>query len=187
MIRERSTMSITFSITVQSVARAPAVRIDARQLAAFRHFARDHGQLPEYDDPANNDPLPYAFDARVCQWSMASICALFDHDVGVIAVIEEAQFRRLNVQFWKDGATNDLYMGVSRTVDGSVAIRLTNQKACDLLAALGLDPAPSGSVAMRDLAGRVNDDPTLDRLPAKDHSEYLGQLETITRHCDDIE
>lgn len=120
-------MSITSSIKVQSGTNAPHARIDARQLAAFRHFARNHGQLPKYDDPANNDPLPYAFDARVCPWSMASICALFDNDVAVITVIEEAQFRGLNIRFWKDADTKTLCIGVSTTVDGSTEMSLATR------------------------------------------------------------
>ena len=60
------------------------------------------GELLDHDD---EDPLvACSFEARVCPWSLASICALFDYDEGVIAVVEEAQFRGLNVRFDRDDA-----------------------------------------------------------------------------------
>ena len=83
-------MSITFFLSVDRKADAAPAVITARQLAAFRAFARERGQLLEDED---DDPLvSCSFEARVCPWSLASICAIFDHDVGVIAVVEEAQF-----------------------------------------------------------------------------------------------
>ena len=113
-------MSITFSLAVQQRAVAKPAIITARQLAAFRAFARERGELIEDDD---DDPLVSAsFEARVCPWSLASICALFDHDEAVIAVVEEAQFRGLTIRFWRDDATRSIRMCVGSSPDGAADI-----------------------------------------------------------------
>ena len=68
-------MSITFFLSVDREADAAPAVITARQLAAFRAFARERGHLLEYED---DDPLvSCSFEARVCPWSLASICAIF--------------------------------------------------------------------------------------------------------------
>jgi hypothetical protein len=120
-------MSITFFLSVDRKADAAPAVITARQLAAFRAFARERGQLLEDED---DDPLvSCSFEARVCPWSLASICAIFDHDVGVIAVVEEAQFRGLNVRFWHDDATRTITMRVASTPDGAADSNLANGNA----------------------------------------------------------
>ncbi len=116
-------MPITFSIVVSTPAAAKPTSINARQLASFRLFAREHGDLLDLD---NDDHLTQTFEARVCPWSMASICALFDHNLGVISIVEEAQFRGLNIRFWRHDTNGTIMMGVATSLDGSGTLDLAN-------------------------------------------------------------
>ncbi len=142
-------MSITFFLSVDRKADAAPAVITARQLAASRAFARERGQLLEDED---DDPLvSCSFEARVCPWSLASICAIFDHDVGVIAVVEEAQFRGLNVRFWHDDATRTITMRVASTPDGAAEINLANGNAFHVLDALRLSDDNCGSMPIGQL------------------------------------
>ena len=142
-------MSITFFLSVDRKADAAPAVITARQLAAFRAFARERGQLLEDED---DDPLvSCSFEARVCPWSLASICAIFDHDVGVISVVEEAQFRGLNVRFWRDDATRTITMHVATTPDGASEINLANGNAYRVLDALRLADDNRGSIPITEL------------------------------------
>ena len=165
-------MSITFFLSVDRKADAAPAVITARQLAAFRAFARERraprrhargrgfarerGQLLEDED---DDPLvSCSFEARVCPWSLASICAIFDHDVGVIAVVEEAQFRGLNVRFWHDDATRTITMRVASTPDGAAEINLANGNAFHVLDALRLSDDNCGSMPIGQLRETLADD-----------------------------
>lgn len=109
-------MSINLFLSAGAQRDVKPATVTARQLAAFRAFARERGELLDHDE----DPLvACSFEARVCPWSLASICALFDYDEGVIAVVEEAQFRGLNVRFDRDDATRSISLRVASTPDGS--------------------------------------------------------------------
>ena len=103
-------MSISFTASVSASAVAPAVAISVRHLAAFRAFARGRGE--RFGDEGDAF-LAYIFEARVCPWSLAIITALFDHDPGVIAIVEEAQFRGLNVRFWRHDSKGQVMMAVA--------------------------------------------------------------------------
>ena len=180
-------MTITSSVAVQPPVAAKPATIDARQLASFRRFARDHDHLVDEIYEGVEDPLPYAFEARICPWSMASISALFDHDPEVINVIEEAQFRGLNIRFWKCPDTHDLKISVSRTLDGSDEMNLSNANAYALLKDLGFSADTLGSVDLQNLARRMAQPGIRVRLNDRGHSRYLDQLDCFARHSRDTE
>ena len=67
-------MSINLFLSAGAQRDVKPATVTARQLAAFRAFARERGELLDHDD---EDPLvACSFEARVCPWSLASICAL---------------------------------------------------------------------------------------------------------------
>ena len=180
-------MTITFSVAVQSPVAAKPATIDARQLASFRRFARDQDHLVDATREGLDDPLPYAFEARISPWSMASISALFDHDPEVISVIEEAQFRGLNIRFWKCPDTHDLKISVSRTLDGSDEMNPSTANAYALLEDLGFGADTFGSVDLQDLARRMAQPDIRARLSDRGHSRYLDQLDCFARQSRDTE
>ena len=76
---------ITFTVRSDAELRAKPAVVTARQLAAFRAFARQHGQLVDVYDDDDFGYLAYGFEARVCPWSWATIAGLFgDSDIGGI-------------------------------------------------------------------------------------------------------
>lgn len=173
-------MSITFSISVAAAAQAQPAAISARHLATFRAFGRETGQMIDNDD--DGAFLAYGFEARVCPWSMASICALFDHDIGVIAVVEEAQFRGLNVRFWRDDRTGTIWMGVATSIDGEDAMGLSNANAFALLDALGLTRDSCGSISIGELADRVSEPSNQRRFSEESLDHYADQLSRFASH-----
>jgi len=179
-------MSISFIASVSASALAPAVAVNVRHLAAFRAFARERGECfgDEWDAL-----LAYDFEARVCPWSLATIAALFDLDIGVIAVVEEAQFRGLNVRFWRDDALGEVMMAVATSLDGSAAIDLSNDNAYAVLAALGIDRDTRGRIAASDLRSIVGDPVVRTRLHRDGLGRYADQLErlaTVERSEDEV-
>ncbi|WP_206379268.1 hypothetical protein [Sphingobium yanoikuyae] len=170
-------MSITFSLAVQQRAVAKPAIITARQLAAFRAFARERGELIEDDD---DDPLVSAsFEARVCPWSLASICALFDHDEAVIAVVEEAQFRGLTIRFWRDDATRSIRMCVGSSPDGAAEIDLSNQNGYAVLEAMGLGTEACGDIPLDDLRARLGKPDIRKAMTDNGLHSYLDRLDRI--------
>lgn len=179
-------MSISFTASVSAPASAPAVAVSVRHLAAFRAFARERG---EHFGDEGDEFLAYNFEARVCPWSLASICALFDHDPSVIAVIEEAQFRGLNIRFWRVDAKGDVMMGVARSLDGSTSMDLSNANAHALLDALGVDRDTCGQVPITDLRSMVADPTVRERITRGGLGHYADQLErlaTLDRTEDEV-
>lgn len=169
-------MTISFTASVLTSAIAPAVAVSVRHLAAFRAFARERGE--SFGDEGD-EFLAYNFEARVCPWSLASICAIFDHDPGVIAVVEEAQFRGLNIQFWRNEARGSVMMGVAKSLDGSASIDLSNANAFALLDALGIDRDPCGRIAINDLRSMVSDPEKRTRLNNDGLGRFADQLERL--------
>lgn len=169
-------MTISFTASVLASATAPAVAVSVRHLAAFRAFARERGE--SFGDEGDAF-LSYNFEARVCPWSLATVCAIFDHDPGVIAVVEEAQFRGLNVRFWRDDTKGTVMMAVAKSIDGSASIDLSNENAYALLDALGIDRDSCGRIALPDLRSMVNDPARRRRLDSDGLGRYAAQLERV--------
>ena len=179
-------MSISFTASVSASAVAPAVAVNVRHLAAFRAFVRERG---ERFGSEGDTFLAYDFETRVCPWSLASIAALFDHDTGVIAVVEEAQFRGLNVRFWRDDAMGQVMMAVASSIDGSAAIDLSNDNAYAVLDALGIERDVCGRIAVSDLRSIVRDPGVRTRLHHDGLGRYADQLErlaTVERSEDEV-
>lgn len=170
-------MSISFTASVSGSPVAPAVAISVRHLADFRAFARDRG---ERFGNEGNAFLAYDFEARVCPWSLASISALFDHDPGVIAVVEEAQFRSLNVRFWPDETNAAVMMGVATSLDGSASIDLANDSAYAVLDALGIERESCGRITVSELRSIVADPAIRHRLNRDGLGHYVDQLERLS-------
>lgn len=171
-------MSISFTTSVSASAVAPAVAISVRHLAAFRAFARERGERFGEEGDAF---LAYNFEARVCPWSLASITALFDHDPGVIAIVEEAQFRGLNVRFWRDDSKGQVMMAAAGSVDGSASIDLTNDNAYAVLDALGIERDACGRIAVSDLRSIVCDPIVRTRMNRTGLGHYADQLERLAK------
>lgn len=179
-------MSISFTASVSASALAPAVAISVRHLAAFRAFAREPGKRL---GDAGDDYLAYNFEARVCPWSLASITALFDHDAGVIAVVEEAQFRGLNVRFWRDEISGTVMLAVATSLDGSHSIDLTNDNAFAVLDALGIERDSCGRIAVSDLRSIVGDPAVRTRMTRNGLERYadqLARLAAVDRNEDEV-
>lgn len=173
-------MSITFFLSAgRRVDTKPAI-VTARQLAAFRAFARERGELLDHDD---EDPLvACSFEARVCPWSLASVCTIFDHAEDVVRVVEDAQFRRLNIRFWRDDATRSITMRVADTPDGAPEINLANQNAYHVLDALRLADDNRGSIPvteLREILGQPVVRRDLERLAP---GTYLDRFDRLAEY-----
>ena len=172
---------ITFTVRSDAELHAAPAVVTTRQLAAFRAFARQHGQLVGVYDDDDFGYLAYGFEARACPWSWATIAGLFGDSEAVIAVIEEAQFEGLNVRFWKDDATASIMMGVSATLDGTHAMQLSNGNAHALLAALGAADAATGDLELDELSAAISDPATRRHLEREGMNTYLEQLDKMAR------
>ena len=170
---------ITFSLRSDAELRAKPAVVTARQLAAFRAFARQHGQLVDVYGDDDFGYLAYGFEARVCPWSWATIAGLFGDSEAVIAVVEEAQFEGLNVRFWKDEESASIMMGVSTTPDGTTEMQLSNANAYALLAAIGAQRDATGEIDLADLTSAITDPATRRYLEREGMDTYLGQLDAM--------
>ncbi|MBB3588894.1 hypothetical protein E2E30_19170 (plasmid) [Sphingomonas sp. AAP5] len=175
-------MSITFFLSAGAKNDVMPATITARQLAAFRSFARTRDELVEQED---DDPLEAgSFEARVCPWSLASICALFDHDEGVIAVVEEAQFRGLNVRFYRDDQTRSISMRVADTPDGSRTVNLVDQTAHHVLDAMRLTDDHRGSIPIAELRQILAEPTVRENLHQLDTGMSLDRLDQLADQAD---
>ena len=173
-------MSITFFLSAgRRVDTKPAI-VTARQLAAFRASARERGELLDHDD---EDPLvACSFEARVCPWSLASICAIFDHADDVVRVIDEAQFHRLNIRFWRDDATRSITMRVADTPDGAPEINLANGNAYRVLDALRLADDNRGSIPVAELRTILGEPIVRRDLAQLGTGTYLDRFDRLAEH-----
>ena len=167
-------MTITFTFRSNLPVQAKPAIITARQLAAFRSFARDHGQLV-------GGFLAYGFEARVCPLSWATIARLFDDSEAVIAVVEEAQFLGLNVRFWKDNAAAAIMMGVATTPDGSRSLILNDAAADALLETLGQRGNVLGDIDVPELARCIANPATRRHLGHNGLSDILDHLDAVVK------
>lgn len=172
-------MSITFSIRSDTQPQAQPAPVTARQLAAFRSFARERGELVGTDALDDAGYLAFEFEARVCPWSWATIAGIFGDSEAVIAVVEEAQFEGLNVRFWKDPDTATIMMGVANRADGTREMNLANGNAYALLDALGAPRDASGEIDLDELVDAIGDPATRRHLERQGMSTYLDQLDTM--------
>ena len=106
-------------------ARSKVAIITNRQLAAFRSFAKAHEQRrgDVIIDPAGRCFAVYAFEARVCPIALAALARLFDFDLDMISVIDEAQFLGRLIRFERDAKDGTLRARVSETEDDSMDLR----------------------------------------------------------------
>jgi len=176
-------MSITFSLSVGAKADVKPAIITARQLAAFRAFARDRGEL--LDQPDEDPLVACSFEARVCPWSLASVCAIFDHDEGVIAVVEEAQFRGLNVRFQRDDATRSISMRVATSPDGVSEVSLPSMSASRVLDALRLSDDHRGSIPVAELRDLLKEPTVRADLDQLDTGACLSHLDRLAGYVGD--
>ena len=170
---------ITFTVRSDAELRAKPAVVTARQLATFRAFARQHGQLVGVYDDDDFGYLAYGFEARVCPWSWATIAGLFGDSEAVIAVVEEAQFEGLNVRFWKDPDTATIMMGIANRADGTRGMNLANGNAYALLDALGAPRDACGDIDLAELVDAISDPATRRHLERQGMSTYLDQLDTM--------
>jgi hypothetical protein len=101
----------------------------------------------------------------------------------VIAVVEEAQFRGLNVRFWHDDATRTITMRVASTPDGAAEINLANGNAFHVLDALRLSDDNCGSMPigqLRETLGRPYVRRDLGRLDGR----YLERFDSLAAQAD---
>lgn len=172
-------MTITFQLRSKSnPASKPAV-ITARQLAAFRTFARSHGHLVGMFDDEEFNYLDYGFEARVCPWSWATLARIFDDSEAVIAVIEEAQFLGLNVRFWKDTEGCMIMMAISTTPDGCRPMDLSMQNGRALLNVLGKRLSRHGEIDLFELREILSHNPTRRHIERSGMQSYLEQLDRM--------
>lgn len=133
--------------------------ITARQLAAFRQLLREQGDRLGIVllDPENGQDhfLSYQFDARICPIALATICALFDHDPDVVAVMEEAQYRQRRVTIYPGLHSRDIRVRVSMTSDAGLELYLASADAHALLAGLGLSPDDVGEIGIAPIRERL--------------------------------
>lgn len=176
-------MSITFSLSVGAQHDVRPAVVTARQLAAFRSFARERGELLDIDD--EDALVACSFEARVCPWSLASVCALFDYDEAVIAVVEEAQFRSLNIRFQRDATTRSITMGVASSPDGSSPVSLLDQNARRVLKALHLRDDNRGSLPLAELRDMLKDPSVRHDLHDLDTGDALGRFDILAGHAGD--
>lgn len=179
-------MTITFSVRSDAQITAKPAVVTARQLAAFRSFARAQGHLVGMFDDPDFGYLAYGFEARVCPCSWAAIARLFGDSEAVIAVVEEAQFLGLNVRFWKDAETAAIMMAVAHSPDGSRSLDLPDEPAGTLLESVGLASKWVGDLDLAELARCIGDPATrryLERSGLADTLQHLDALGEL-RHND---
>lgn len=144
-------MSITFRIaTAADDTPGPVAIINARQLATFRSYLREEGArvgLALLDPDAETERLlALNFEARICPLAVAAIARVFDYDEAVIAVLDEAQFRRRRIIVWWYETDCSIRMRPSLTSDSGTEMHLAHGAAHALLEGLGLRPDDVGEI-----------------------------------------
>ena len=185
-------MSVTFRIaTAADDQSGPIAIITARQLAAFRTYLREQGArfgIKLLDpDAAEDDFLSYQFEARVCPLALASVTAVFDFELDVISVVEDAQFRARRVAVFRDERAGTINMRVALTSDTGVELYLASGNAEALLESLGLRPDSVGEIGVDAVRQRLTNPAVRRRMEAEgldDYADQLGRL-LVTAGLDD--
>lgn len=156
-------MTITFRIDDGHAGMDPTPAIvTPEQLASLRDLLADRSErmqvqlaFVDHDDP---DDGSFAFEARVCPLSLASVAACFDHDPAVIAVLDEAQFRGRRIRLSRDAARGDaIRLALSWSHDAAPELNVANGNAYALLETLGLDAESVGEIPVDELRDRLTD------------------------------
>lgn len=172
-------MTITFRIDdgLDTLLPMPAV-ITTYQLGALRDLLVRQGKrlgscllYPEHGDVTE---AAFAFEARVCPLALAVVSRCFDHDPGVIAVLDEAQFLGRRVRVWRMRWTGDIHIGLASGLDNVPELEVANGNAYALLETLSLDPDSVGELPIAELRRRLSDPRVRRRL---DDDAQLGRYE----------
>ncbi len=136
--------------------------------------------FPEYGSPI--EPT-FAFSARVCPLSLASVSACFDHYPAVITVLEEAQFRGRRIRVWRSDAGRDIWLGLSSDTDTAPALEVSSQSGIAILEMLGLDGSETiGAIPLDELRRRLSDPSIYRRISHEpDLERYLPHLTEMAR------
>ena len=123
------------------------------------------------------DPT-FELEARICPLALAVVSKCFDHDVDVIAVLEEAQYLGRRVRIWQERRGGDIRIRISLTPDAAPQLAVTEANGMKLLDRLGLDRRRAGAVAMTELRDRLTDPRIRRRLDAD--LDLANTVETLT-------
>jgi hypothetical protein len=182
-------MSITFRIaTTADDQRGPIATITARQLAAFRALLRNEsvrtGTVLLDPDAAEDAFLSYHFEARVCPLALAAVTRIFDYQIDVISVIEEAQFRCRRVSVYRVEESGTINMRVALTSDQGVELDLTTANATALLESLGLRPDSVGEIPIDAMRARLANSAVRRRAEEHGIIHYFERLDQLLATAD---
>ncbi len=162
-------MTITFRVDdgLDTLLPTPAV-ITTDQLGSLRNLLAEQGEhlgfcllFPEHGEVSE---AAFAFEARVCPLALAMVSRCFDHDLSVIAVLDEAQFLGRRVRVWRMGWSGDIRIGLASGLDDVPGLEVANGNAYALLETLGLDPDSMGELPIAELRQRLSDPRVRRRL-----------------------
>ena len=173
-------MSITFRVTSEDGKSAvlPAI-ISIRQLVAFRHFARENGVMIDDLEDGEDITRSFSFDASICSFPLAVLAPLFGNHADAIAVIDEAQFTRRQLRFYKNPATGELMLSVSPTMNGSIDIDLAIGNAFAVMRALDLKPNNTGDLPVAVLQDKLANPRIRARFMDHRVDHYLIRLDRL--------
>lgn len=177
-------MTICFRITTPADdLEGPIAHAAAEQVVALFRYLRTQGRrlgmalVDPYLDTRHC--LAHGFEARVCPLSLASLTRLFDHDPGVITVIDEAQFRAQRITIFRSHDEAPFGMRVSFLSDPGCELDLANANAYALLESLGLPAESVGSVAIEIMRDRLAHPMLRARSYATGLGGYLEHLDRL--------
>jgi hypothetical protein len=177
-------MTITFRVDdgFDKSAIPPAI-ITSDQLGSLHErLARERAKtgavmvFPEDGEPGNG---AFALEARICPMALAAVSACFDHDTGILRILEEAQFRGRRVRVWQQTKPVDIWIGVASSPDNAPELNVSNNNAFALLEMLGLMGESTGVIAMTQLRQRLIDPRIRRRLD--DEPGLARYLPTLIR------
>lgn len=181
-------MSILFRVAVPGDEHpTPAAIITARQCAVFRRFLRDEGTRINIALIEPDEVLGDSFEARVCPLALAAVTRLFNHDLAVINVVEEAQFRGRRIAIHHNALATEITLRVALTSDCGLELDLACGNAYALLEALGMDADSVGEISLDLLRNRLADPTTATRAAERGVDHYLPRMERLVASATDVE